>query len=221
MVQYGSPHGLNEVRKKSFLVLLQFLKRDFQNKMLLRAIYKLHWSWKLQCECHYVVECWRLWIGVIFEVWHNMKSWRNPSSDNYKKFKLFFHFFNLIRFCYSHFCVKDQNVVNLLCKLHLLKLLITLKCKIKIKIITKKRRLSKPFKILHSDSRVKCNSRWCPSHTHMQGLKSYNYIVMTKEGLHEYYCFGSWHQGGLGVGGLWRGGGGGGAILHDIVSFVL
>jgi len=44
------------------------------------------------------------------------------------------------------------------------------------------------------------------THTHAR-IKSYNYIVMTKEGLHEYYCFGSWHQGGLGVGDLWRGGG--------------
>jgi hypothetical protein len=33
-----SPHGLNEVRKNSFLVFLQFLKWDFQNKMLFRVI---------------------------------------------------------------------------------------------------------------------------------------------------------------------------------------
>jgi hypothetical protein len=41
---------------------------------------------------------------------------------------------------------------------------------------------------------------------------------MTKEGFHEYYCFGSWHQGGLGVGDLGRGAG---AILHEIGSCVL
>ncbi len=68
--------------------------------------------------------------------------------------------------------------------MHLLKL----SHKIKINLSQKrKRRLSKPFKILHMDSRVKCKPWWCPSHTHTHA--SYNYIVMTKEGLHEYLLF--------------------------------
>jgi len=121
MVEYGSPHGLNEVRKNSFLVLLQFLKWDFQNKMLLRAIYKLHWSWKLRCECHYVVECWRLWIGVIFEVWHNMKSWRNLSSDNYKKFKLFFHFFKFDTFLLLTFWCQRSKCCELVVQIAFVK----------------------------------------------------------------------------------------------------
>jgi hypothetical protein len=39
----------------------------------------------------------------------------------------------------SHFCVKDQNVVNLLSEMHLLKLVITMKCKIKINLSQKKK----------------------------------------------------------------------------------
>ena len=72
----------------SFSQVLQFVKANFQNKMLSRATCELYWSWTLWmlwCKYHYVKQRWRIWIGGKY-LSYGATWWIGDVSSNFRTF---------------------------------------------------------------------------------------------------------------------------------------